>query len=184
MTDSHPPEVQAPFDALPAPSPESVSSAPPASAKSGRGKAVLLLAALAVVAAGVGQAIGLSLLFGERDDRLSPPAPEIRAVAPPVEEPRPKAAPSGDEKEAEPTKSATEMHVLEVGRQRLAQGDVEGARRIAAQYLLRLDGLSHDDAERAPEACALLGDVLRYDFERAHGPSGSAPAAPSGEGGR
>jgi hypothetical protein len=45
-------------------------------------------------------------------------------------------------------------------------GDIEGARRIAASFLLRLDGMGREESLRASEAYALLADVLRHEYER------------------
>lgn len=57
-------------------------------------------------------------------------------------------------------------HVLHLGRERFEQGDLEGARRIATDFLLREDSLSRDDALMIPQAYVLLGDVMRVEFER------------------
>lgn len=208
MSDTQPPEVQAPFDTLPATASQDGSSSAAVVPRGSRNRVVFVLAGLAVVAAGVGQAIGLSFLFdGDRRDlsheaapaakhsaaapvELAPqPHPTSSASAPTASSPldRPneaeRAADGSNEDGSRDEAPAREPHVLDIGRQRLAAGDIDGARRIAAQFLLRLDGLSHEDAERAPEACTLLGDVMRRDYEialdRARGAVLIQPPAPA-----
>lgn len=58
-------------------------------------------------------------------------------------------------------------HPLANGRQRLDRGDIEAARRIAADFLLREDGLSAEDRLFIPQAYALLADCLKVEWGRA-----------------
>jgi hypothetical protein len=74
-------------------------------------------------------------------------------------------------------------HVLELGHERFEAGDVEGARRIASSFLLQLDGQAAEDVRREPEALALLGDVLRYEYERSLLQAVPAAATESVDGG-
>lgn len=148
------------------------------------------LIVLFLVCVGIGQGIAVTLLFGRHDDRLTVEAPAGESsshapaeagahAAPPAAAPPAPAAPVPakprvvvpelDISEPPPRR---DLHVLEIARERFELGDVEGARQIASSYLLRLDGLSHVDALRAPEAYAILADVLRRDFERSLGQGG------------
>lgn len=62
-------------------------------------------------------------------------------------------------------------HPLANGRQRLDRGDIEAARRIAADFLLREDGLSAEDRLFIPQAYALLADCLKVEWGRARAES-------------
>jgi hypothetical protein len=160
--------------------------------------------ALAAVAAGFGYGAAVELLFGGRDGDLRdetgivaddvaaqelapPPEAELAAAAPlappPVAEEH---AVAGAERppEAEPFEmpplgrvDLRRDHVLAIGRERLEQGDIEAARRVAASFLLREDGLAAEDKLLVPQAYALLGDALRVEWERAQAANRSSVAA-------
>lgn len=156
-----------PFDTVP---PPAEADAGPGAASGGSGRKRLLVragaAALFVVALGFGQGVGLSLLFGDRTEHLSP---ETAAHEPEHGKDAESRGPAQVAEES-PARQAGPVHVLDVARQRFEAGDVEGARRYAAAYLLQLDGLGREDLARAPEAFALLGDVMRSEFERSLAP--------------
>ncbi|MFH0945511.1 MAG: hypothetical protein V2A76_09975, partial [Planctomycetota bacterium] len=117
-------------------------------------------------------------LFDGEPERLSTNAGKFAEENPDVEEgaergrDKNRAEAAGNEKhspEHAPVEAAaapSEPHELEVARERLDMGDVEWARRTAAAFLLRMDGLGYEDTRRSSEAYALLADVLRYDYER------------------
>lgn len=59
-------------------------------------------------------------------------------------------------------------HPLAIGRQRLSEGDLQAARRIATSFLLREDSLSADDRLLVSQAYALLADALSVEWNRKH----------------
>ncbi len=87
--------------------------------------------------------------------------------------------------EMPPLKSAVQdpNHPLAKGRRALETGDFVAARRMAAGYLLREDGLSEQDRLLVPQAYALLADVMKREWTEAHSadrkPAAKEPAAES-----
>lgn len=189
MTESDPSTVPAPFNALPGD--ENLEDAPgPARRSLPLGR--LGLMALFVVSVGLGQGIAVTMFFGGDDESLSGTSREAadsHAAAPGPEVPTTKdagadagspAGPPSTEMVVAEDETAAPVHVevppapaappvddeLSVARERLDHGDVEGARRIAGAWLLRVDGMAPTVASRAPEAYAILADVLRRDLER------------------
>ncbi len=156
-----------PFDAVPSPD-----DAPEAVAEKGsmlrrvklpRGAWIALL----VLAAGFGQGIGLALFFGGAHGRLSEPdavssekEPSHESEAAADEASRPAA--SADAEPGLPRE-------LKLARERLQVGDAAGARRMAADFLLRHDGLEYEETRFAVNAYALLADVLRSEYEKSLG---------------
>ncbi len=164
MTAAADPPVAPPFAAVPEPeeAPQAATSA--TTARLGHPWPRVALLALFLVAAGFGQGVGVTWFFGGGDERLSAPAPEpaenVSSALPaaPAQEP--------PQEQKEPQRPSGPPHELDLARERFALGDSEGARRVAAAFLLRLDGLGHADNQRAPDAYALLGDVLRREYEQ------------------
>lgn len=62
----------------------------------------------------------------------------------------------------------SQEHPLAIGRQRLSEGDLQAARRIATSFLLREDSLSADDRLLVSQAYALLADALSVEWNRKH----------------
>ncbi|MBI4880496.1 MAG: hypothetical protein HY812_12680 [Planctomycetes bacterium] len=166
MTAAEDPPVAPPFAAVPQPEEATEPSSRATTARPGHPWPRVALLALVLVAAGFGQGMGVTWLFDKRDERLSAAPPEKTenvSLAVPAATPQ-EAAPAH---EAAPQQQAPgPAHELDVARERFALGDIEGARRVAAAFLLRLDGLGHADNQRAADAYALLGDVLRREYEQ------------------
>ena len=183
MSDTEHNAVPPPFDEVPSADSEPVTETQRRnSAPSGTWLRFSLIA-LFVGAIGFGQGLGLTLLFDREPSHLSElalaPAEKIAegpAAGPvhqspvhqseeqmtahvPVDQPQAQ----DEQQRAAPVR---EPHELEVARERFDMGDVEWARRTAAAFLLRLDGLGHEDTRRSSEAYAMLADVLRYEYER------------------
>jgi len=192
MTEPETSSVPAPFDSLP----EEEVTEEPASPDEGNRfsfpkglfpKGRLGLFALFVVFAGLGQGIAVTFLFGEDEPDLSDQVErqvseaikDVEARIESVEATVP--TPGVDERTAEEISAsgtpvvvklppapvrAEDLDELTIARERFDHGDVEGARRIAGAWLLRMDGMAPGESARAPEAYGILADVLRRDFER------------------
>lgn len=77
---------------------------------------------------------------------------------------------AGGEADPHPTPAPDGLpRELVLARERLELGDVAGARRLAADFLLRQDGLEYDETRFTVDAYARLGDVLRHEYERSLG---------------
>ena len=168
MTEPESSPVPAPFDQLPDPESDGGRSGDQSRTLAMKAGLVLLF----LVCLGFGQGIALTRLFdGPRED-LSTMSDHLHEHHPSREpEPGPAEVPptvpiTMPEIDVEETAAPSDRHVLEIARERFDLGDAEGARRMAAAYLLRIDGMGHADSLRAPFAYAVLGDVLRRDFQR------------------
>jgi len=176
MNDTERDSVPPPFDEVPSPDLEPESKVRPEDPKSSGASGSWIrfaMIALFVAAIGFGQGLGLTLLFDRNPERLSahhPDRPEKNSSRPqrqPVEpvESNGAGAPSGEPRQPGRSESAATPHELEIARERFDMGDVEWARRTAAAFLLRMDGLGYEDTRRSSEAYALLADVLRSEYE-------------------
>lgn len=190
MTEPDNSAVPAPFDSLPEEGDAADEASPETRARFSFPLGRLGLIALFVVFAGIGQGVAVTLFFGDDKTDLSDQvekevsealreagALEDRAardaaldhvpvpISVPSHPPAPKESPVVVQLPPE-KESAGEMDELRIARDRFKNGDVEGARRIAGAWLLRMDGMAPEDAAREPEAYAVLADVLRRDLER------------------
>lgn len=183
MSDPETPSVPPPFDVVPETLDQDEESEEQVSLTSRfRNWRSYALPALFVAMVGLGQGLGLTMLFGDKPEPLSAPVAKQQEKSSPAPDRHP-SDPTGTSDPAHPTQHADEHgtgndedevdtevdpappHDLEVARERFEMGDVEWARRTSAAFLLRLDGLGHEDTRRASEAYALLADVLRHEYE-------------------
>lgn len=192
MSDTDDTAVPAPFDEVPTSSESEENSAPESGSTSFSVPWLrVALIALFIAAVGFGQGLGLTLLFDGEPERLSTRAQEKSAGSSGADHGSAGAHDAGRTDAAdsaahpstnapqEVVPSSSEPHELDVARERFEMGDVEWARRTAAAFLLRMDGLGYEDTRRSSAAYAMLADVLRQDYERSlrDGPAGQAEEA-------